>query len=302
MSPTLRGPSPVARPQAEATPGGPDVGMPRGQPWTLRRNMGLIPFAATHLLAVTLPFVVGVSWPAVAMGVFLYVSRMFVLTVGYHRYFSHRSYKTSRAFQFVLALLGTMAMQKGALWWASHHRHHHRYSDTEHDVHSPTRRGFWWSHMGWILSSDYVGTDWERIKDFSKFPELRTLDRLSLWPGLLALALLYSTLGSQMAVWGGLVSTVLLWHGTFTINSLSHVFGRAAYVTADTSRNSLLLALLTGGEGWHNNHHHYQGSANQGFRWYEIDLTFYGLVVLETLGIVWDVRRAPAHIVDSSSR
>ncbi len=263
-------------------------------------RLTLIPFVITHLLAVSLPFVVGVSWAALALCAFLYVSRMFVITAGYHRYFSHRAFKTSRWFQFVLALLGTTAMQKGALWWASHHRHHHRFSDTEHDVHSPTRRGFWWSHMGWILASDYVETDWPRVQDLSKYPELRVLDRFCIVPGLLALALVYATLGAQMAVWGGLVSTVLLWHGTFTINSLSHVFGARAYDTTDTSRNSLLLAIVTLGEGWHNNHHHHQASANQGFRWYEIDLTFYGLVALERLGLIWDVKRAPPDVVDGT--
>jgi stearoyl-CoA desaturase (Delta-9 desaturase) len=263
--------------------------------WALRGS--LLPFLTAHVLAVGLPFVVGVSWQALALCAFMYVSRMFVLTGGYHRYFSHRSYKTSRPVQFLIALLGTLAMQKGALWWASHHRHHHRYSDSELDVHSPTRRGFWWSHMGWILAPDYVETDWKRIQDFSKFPELLWLDRHNLWPGLLVLGAIWAFLGTQMMVWGGLVSTVLLWHGTFTINSLSHVFGNRRYETDDTSRNSLLLALITLGEGWHNNHHHHQASANQGFRWYEIDLTFYGLVLLERLGIVWDVKRAPADIL-----
>lgn len=273
---------------------------PKPPAWTLPRNLSLIPFVITHVLAVTLPFVVGVSWRALAMCAFMYYGRMFLVTAGYHRYFAHRSYKTSRAFQFVLALLGTTAMQKGALWWSSHHRHHHRYSDTEQDIHSPTRRGFWWSHMGWILSSDYVDTDWPRIQDLSKFPELRFVDRFNLWPGLFALALLYATMGAQMAVWGGLVSTVLLWHGTFTINSLSHVFGKRVYPTTDTSRNSFLLALVTCGEGWHNNHHYYQVCANQGFRWYEIDVTFYGLVLLEKLGVIWDVKRAPPDIIDGS--
>jgi stearoyl-CoA desaturase (delta-9 desaturase) len=263
----------------------------------MRGHVALLPFATVHVLAVTLPFVVGVSWQALALCAVSYAVRMFGISAGYHRYFAHRSFKTSRPFQLVLALLGATAMQKGPLWWASHHRHHHRYSDTERDVHSPTRRGFWWSHMGWILSNDYVATDSARVKDLGKDPEVRWVDRYATWPGLIVLGAMYFTLGAQMAVWGGLVSTMLLWHATFTINSVSHVFGRRDFATADTSRNSLPLALVTLGEGWHNNHHHHQASANFGFAARELDLSFGVLRVLERLGVIWDVKRAPGDVL-----
>jgi stearoyl-CoA desaturase (delta-9 desaturase) len=247
-------------------------------------------FIAVQNAAIVLAFVVGVSWVAVAACVAFYLIRMFAITAGYHRYFAHRSYKTSRAFQFFLGFLGTTAVQKGPLWWASHHRHHHKHSDQEEDIHSPTLRGFLWAHVGWIMAPDYTETDWKRIGDFAKYPELRWLNKYS------ALGI-WALFGAQIAVWAGLVSTVCLWHGTFTINSLCHVFGKRVYKTTDTSRNSLILALITLGEGWHNNHHYHQASANQGFRWWEIDISFYILLGLEKLGIVWDVKRAPEEVI-----
>jgi stearoyl-CoA desaturase (delta-9 desaturase) len=225
---------------------------------------------------------------------------MFAITGAYHRYFAHRTYKTSRPVQFALALLGTTALQKGPLWWAAHHRTHHRFSDTEKDIHSPARRGFFWAHVGWILADDYDETDWARIPDFARFRELRLLDSYHVVPFILLCVLVYFALGFPSLVWGCFVSTVLLWHGTFAINSLAHVFGRRDYETLDTSKNSFLLALLTMGEGWHNNHHHYQASANQGFRWWQVDFTFYILAGLEKLGLIWDMKRAPADVVSGT--
>jgi stearoyl-CoA desaturase (delta-9 desaturase) len=223
----------------------------------------------------------------------LYFFRMWAVTTGYHRYFSHRTFKTSRAFQFVLAVLGSLCLQKGCLWWAAHHRHHHRESDQAADVHSPIQRGFWWSHMGWILCDKYVATRFESIKDFARFPELRFLNTFYWIPPVLMAAGLYAWGGASMLVWGFAVSTTLLWHGTFTINSLSHVFGKRRYKTTDTSRNNWLLALITMGEGWHNNHHYHQNTANQGWFWWEVDVSFYVLRLLQALGIVWDVKTPP---------
>jgi len=251
----------------------------------------------------------GASWIAVLTCVLLYFIRMFGITAVYHRYFSHRTYKTSRPVQFMLALLGTSAVQKGPLWWAAHHRHHHRYADTEHDIHPPTVKGFWWSHVGWILSNKYLATKMDAIRDFAKFPELRFLNRFHLLPpislavGLFGIGWLLAdyapslhTSGLQMLAWGFFVSTVLLYHGTFTINSLAHVFGRRRFATRDTSRNSLLLSLITLGEGWHNNHHRYPASERQGFYWWEIDVTHYVLKLLSLAGIVWDLRDPPGYI------
>jgi stearoyl-CoA desaturase (delta-9 desaturase) len=230
----------------------------------------------------------------------LYVGRMFFLTAGFHRYFSHRSFKTSRAVQFLLALGGTLCVQKGVLWWASRHRIHHNHSDEALDPHSPKQWGFWEAHIGWVLRDEHSRTVWNAIRDFARFPELRWLDRHYLLPPLALAAALWLVGGAWAMLWGFVVSTVLLWHGTFSINSLAHLIGRRRYATSDDSRNSFVLAILTLGEGWHNNHHRYQSSANQGFRWWEIDLTFYVLLLLARLGVVWDVRRAPAHIVDVS--
>jgi stearoyl-CoA desaturase (delta-9 desaturase) len=232
----------------------------------------------------------------VAVGLF-YV-RMFGITAGYHRYFSHRAYKTSRWFQFLLALLGTTATQKGVLWWAAHHRDHHKYSDEPKDIHSPRQRGLWWSHLGWILSSKYDRTKLERIQDFAKYPELRWLNRYHVIPPILLGVACFLVGSWPLLIWGYFVSTVLLWHGTFTINSLAHVFGSRRYQTTDDSRNNWLLALLTMGEGWHNNHHHYQSTANQGFYWWEVDLSYYVLRLLSIFGIVWDLRTPPLHVRD----
>jgi stearoyl-CoA desaturase (Delta-9 desaturase) len=255
-----------------------------------------LPFFAVHA-ACLLVFVVPFSWPMVALAIGLYYLRMFGLTTGFHRYFSHRSFKTSRVGQFALAWLGTMCMQKGVLWWAGNHRAHHRHSDTEHDLHSPTVSGFLWSHMGWMLSTAYERTEWDRIKDFTKYPELRWLERNWLVPPLAMFFVVTLIWGIPGLVWGGFVSTTLLWHGTFTINSLAHVFGSVRYKTTDTSKNNFWLALITMGEGWHNNHHYYQASAAQGFFWWEIDLSWYAIRALEAVGIVWDVKRPSAAVL-----
>jgi stearoyl-CoA desaturase (delta-9 desaturase) len=267
-----------------------------------------VPFWGVHV-ACLLVLWVGWSWTAVGVCALTYFVRVFAITGVYHRYFSHRTYKTSRPVQFCLALLGTSAVQKGPLWWAAHHRDHHRYSDTENDIHSPVTASFWWSHVGWILSSKYVATKMEAIRDFARFPELRFLNRYHLLtPIALAIGLFLSgwllghylpwlhTSGLQLLVWGFFISTTLLYHATFTINSLAHVFGSRRFKTSDQSRNNLLLALLTLGEGWHNNHHRYPGSERQGFYWWEVDVTHYVLTVMSWLGLVWDLRQPPASI------
>jgi stearoyl-CoA desaturase (delta-9 desaturase) len=269
------------------------VGSPR------RSLIYSIPFFGVHIAAVVAVCVMGFSWRGLALALALYVARMFVLTGGYHRYFSHRSYKTSRVFQFILAFLGGTCMQKGALWWAARHRHHHKYSDMPQDVHSALQRGFWWSHVGWIFGDDFSDDDLERVPDLARYPELVWLDRHTVVPIVFYVGLLLLTGGMFAITWGVFVSTVLLWHGTFVINSLAHKIGRKRYVTTDESRNSLGLALITLGEGWHNNHHHYQSSVNQGFYWWEIDITYYGLRLLSLFGLVWDLRKPPRETRDS---
>ncbi|HXG65946.1 MAG TPA: acyl-CoA desaturase [Blastocatellia bacterium] len=256
----------------------------------------IIPFAFMHVACFAAIWT-GVSLPAVLLCVGLYATRMFGLTAGYHRYFSHRTYKTGRAFQFVLALLGTLAVQKGVLWWAAHHRRHHKYTDQEGDVHSPVQDGFWWSHIGWVISANYDETDWNAIKDFAAYPELRWLNKWHLVPPVTLAVLCYLALGWQGLVWGFFISTVLLYHGTFAVNSFAHMYGSRRYATTDDSRNNFWIALFTGGEGWHNNHHHYMSSVRQGFFWWEIDFSYYVLWAFSKLGFVWDMRQPPERLL-----
>jgi stearoyl-CoA desaturase (delta-9 desaturase) len=272
--------------------------LPRGlPPWSWKS----LPFVLIHAAAL-LVFVVPFSWNLVWLCLGVYMLRIFGVTAGYHRYFSHRTFKTSRAFQFVLALIGASSLQKGPLWWAAHHRHHHRFSDLYGDVHSPGLQGFVWAHVGWILADDYERTEIEKVKDLAKYPELVWLNTWHLVPGIALAVVLFLAGGFPALVWGFFLSTVLSWHGTFVINSLTHVYGKRRYKTTDDSRNSLVLALITFGEGWHNNHHYYQSSTRQGFYWWEIDISYYLLRLLSALGLVWDLREPPAQVVGGSLR
>lgn len=270
--------------------------MSRTAPPVLRpglRHIGWLmslPFFVFHILAVVGVVLVGFRWEWLLLCAASYVLRMWGVTAGYHRYFSHRSFRTSRAFQFLLAFLAQTSAQKGALWWAAHHRDHHRYSDAPNDVHSPRQHGFWWAHVGWILDTRTDETRWDNIRDLARFPELRLLNRFPHLPAVIYGVAIWAVGGWGALVWGMLVSTVLLWHGTFTINSLTHIIGRRRYETTDDSRNHWLLALITLGEGWHNNHHHYQSSTRQGFFWWEYDFTYYALKALSWVGLVWDLR------------
>ncbi|HEX8777035.1 MAG TPA: fatty acid desaturase [Rhodanobacter sp.] len=272
------------------------------------------PFVALHLAS--LPVIwVGVSPAALIVAAALYAVRMFALTGFYHRYFSHKTFRTSRAVQFVFAVIGAACVQRGPLWWAAHHRNHHRHADTALDPHSPGVHGFLWSHMGWFLTPRAFRTELDRVPDLAKYPELRWLDRYDIAvPVLLAVALYFlgvllqhvapqwHTSGGQMLVWGFFVSTVVLFHATVTINSLAHRFGSRRFATGDDSRNNPWLALLTFGEGWHNNHHYFPGSARQGFRWWEVDLTWYGLKLMALLGLVRDLKPVPAWVLGKAER
>jgi stearoyl-CoA desaturase (delta-9 desaturase) len=266
------------------------------------------PLIAMHLGCLGVIWV-GFSATALIVALALYALRMFAITGFYHRYFSHRSFRTSRVFQFLMGLAGASALQRGPLWWAGHHREHHRHSDGPGDLHSPRRRGLLYSHMGWFNAPANFATRRERVKDLERYPELRLLDR---WDMLVAVGLFAAlfllgellaglapalgTSGWQMVVWGFFISTVVLYHATYTINSLAHRFGRRRYATKDDSRNNFLLALLTFGEGWHNNHHHHPAAARQGFYWWEIDLSWYGLKLLSWMGLIWDLKSVPARV------
>lgn len=272
--------------------------------------IGFIPFFLFHIMCFG---IIWVGWSPFAVGfaVVFYVIRMFGITAFYHRYFSHRSFQANRFFSFIFAVMACSAMQEGPLWWAAIHRHHHRYADTDQDVHSPLKRGFWYSHIGWLIARENKRIRIEYLKDWMKYPELILLDKFSMVipvaVGALTLLtghLLYrfapelNTNGLQLLVWGFFVSTIASAHATFSINSIDHMFGSRRYIMPNTSRNNVLMAILTLGEGWHNNHHHYAVTAKAGFYWWEIDITYYLLVILSWVGIVRDLRPLPREIRD----
>ena len=266
------------------------------RPSKITQRVSFLAFTGCHI-AIPAALWTGVSARSLILAFCLYWMHMFAITGGYHRYFSHRTYKTSRWFQFVLAWFGTMTVQKGPIWWAGKHRHHHKHSDLEDDVHSPRQKGFYYSHIGWILSAEHVETDLRVVKDLVKFPELVWIGKYH-WiaPSLMGIGafLLDGWRGFFVGAGWALVAA---WHCTFAINSVTHLIGSRRYKTADDSRNNFLTALLTMGEGWHNNHHHYQHTVKQGFFWWEIDMTYYVLRALAAVGIVWDLKMPPARVL-----
>jgi stearoyl-CoA desaturase (Delta-9 desaturase) len=295
--PTLATPRPVEptttlEPSAAVEPVSPAQSLPK---W-----MKNIPFISMHIAALGV-FFISPTPLSLALCVSLYFVRMFGITAGYHRYFSHRAYKTSRAFQFVLAWIGCSSMQKGPLWWAAHHRQHHRHSDGPEDPHSPLERGFWWSHIGWVLDGDHDTPNGPNMSDLTKYAELRWLNTLQWVPGIILAVACWLVDGMSGLFWGFFLSTVVLYHGTFTVNSLCHLWGNRRYKTTDASRNNLWVALITLGEGWHNNHHHYQSSANQGFFWWEIDVSYYIIRAMGIVGLVWDIRKPAPHLLTATA-
>ena len=260
-----------------------------------------IPFLIVHLTCFAAIWT-GVTAEALVIGFGLYWFRIFAIGAGYHRYFSHRAYETSRAFQFVLAVLAQSTSQKSVLWWAANHRDHHLHSDTELDVHSPRRMGFLYSHVGWIFSRGQETMNFNRIADFAKYPELMWLHRYEQVPAFMLAVICFAVAGWPGLIVGFFWSTVAVYHGTFCINSLAHLVGRRRYVTGDDSRNNWLLAIITMGEGWHNNHHAYQSSARQGFYWWEYDPTFYLLKLLERLGLIWNLKRPTAEVMQNQHK
>jgi stearoyl-CoA desaturase (delta-9 desaturase) len=260
-----------------------------------------IPFSLVHLTCFAAIWT-GITWQAVAIGIGLYWLRIFAIGAGYHRYFSHRAYTTSRIAQFFLAFMSQTTLQRSVLWWAAKHRHHHLHSDTPADIHSPGHRGFLYSHVGWIFAARHEATDLVKIADFACYPELMWLHRHEWAPAIVMAAVCLLVGGWPGLIVGFFWSTVCVYHATFCINSLAHVWGRKRYVTADDSRNNWFLAIFTMGEGWHNNHHAYQSSVRQGFRWWEYDATYYILKMLSWLGIVWDLKSPPAAVLSNEHR
>ncbi len=260
-----------------------------------------IPFVLVHLGCIAAIWS-GVTWSALALCAALYVLRMFAVVAGYHRYFSHRAFTTSRALQFVLAVLAQSTTQKSVLWWAAKHRHHHLHSDTEEDVHSPRRKGFVYSHVGWIFDRKHDQADLSKVADLTRWPELVWLEKFEQLPAAVLAVLCFLVAGWSGLVVGFLWSTVLVYHGTFCINSLAHVSGSKRYVTGDDSRNNWLLAIITLGEGWHNNHHAYQSSVRQGFKWWEVDMAYYALKAMSWAGLIWDLKTPPAHVLRNEQK
>jgi len=272
-----------------------------------------LPFIFLHLGCLAVIWV-GFSWISAVAAIFLYLIRMFAITGFYHRYFSHKTFKTSRAGQFIFAVIGNSSMQRGPLWWAATHRHHHKHSDHEEDIHSPVVSGFLWSHIGWLTSMKNFPTAYKSIPDLSKYPELVFLNRydqtVPFAYGILMLIVGFTleklfpasgvTMG-QFFIWTFFISTTVLLHGTLFINSLAHVWGKRRYDTSDDSRNSWLLTFITLGEGWHNNHHRYPHSVRQGFRWWELDFTYYGLKLLSFTGLIWDLRPVPRAVIEEGN-
>lgn len=262
----------------------------------IRMDGAFTAFVGVHVALLGI-FFTGMGWREAALAAFLYFLRMFAITAGYHRYFAHRAYSTSRVFQFVLAFVAQSSLQSGAVWWAAKHRDHHRYSDTERDSHSPRQHGFWFAHLGWIFHETAGKADYSRVPDLTRYPELMWLDRQRFMPGLLMGFVVWATCGWSGLFGGFILSTVVLYHCTFFINSLAHVLGRQRYLTGDDSRNNGWLAVLTLGEGWHNNHHYFMASTRQGFYWWEVDITYYLLRGLAAVGLVWDMKTPPAHVL-----
>jgi stearoyl-CoA desaturase (Delta-9 desaturase) len=243
-----------------------------------------------HIIGITALFFVPFSWKYLALFVVNYFFGMFFITAGYHRYFSHRSYKLGRVPQFIMAWMTMASAQKGILWWAANHRDHHIYSDREQDLHSPVLKGFWYSHIGWIFDPATQGYNPKKIADFGKYPELRFLDKHHWIPTAFFAILIFAIGGLSAFVWGYLFTIICLYQASYCVNSLAHVYGSRRFETTDHSRNNFWLAIITLGEGWHNNHHHCKSSCRQGYKWYEIDMTFYLLTALSWVGIVKDIR------------
>jgi len=260
-----------------------------------------IPFVAVHVACLGAVWTGVSAWSLVLCAV-LYLVRSLAVTAGYHRYFSHRSYRTSRAFQVLLAFLCETTAQEGVLWWAAKHREHHRSADTDADPHSPVQRGFWFAHVGWIFSRSKWRADYTLVRDLSRHPELVWLDRHYWVPPATLGTAVWALFGWEGLVVGFLWSTVLVYHGTFAINSLGHTVGRQRFATGDASRNCWWLAVAFMGEGWHNNHHRYPSVCRQGLRWWEIDVTYLALRALARLGVVRELTEPPTTALEANGQ
>lgn len=235
------------------------------------------------------------SWPALGVCLFLWwLAGGIGICLGYHRYFTHRSYATPKWVEYLLAIFGCLAGEAGPIAWVAAHRYHHTYSDQEQDPHSPLKdpnsfKGFLWAHVGWLFAREENLATFDQYKryapDMAQDKFLVFLDRNHMIPVITLAVLLYALGGWPFVVWGMFVRSVLVYHSTWLVNSASHVWGYRTFKTTDQSKNNWWVALLSFGEGWHNNHHAFQRSARHGMRWWEFDLTYRTIQLMWVLGL-----------------
>lgn len=253
-------------------------------------------FGTIHVLALLAPWFF--SWSAVAVTLFLHwLFGSIGICLGYHRLLSHRSLQVPRWLEYAIAIIGALALQGGPIFWVAGHRLHHAHTeDIDQDPYS-AKRGFWWSHMLWIFYPKPEFFDYEKYQKFA--PDLvrqgfyRWLNRYFLFLQIPLAIILYLIGGWSWVIYGMLVRVVLLWHSTWMINSVTHMWGYRTFDVPDNSRNLWWAAIFTYGEGWHNNHHAYPQVAKAGWRWWEVDVTWWSIWVLKSLGLVQKVNLPP---------
>lgn len=249
---------------------------------------------AFHIGAVAALFYIDIG--ALLAAAFLYwVSGMLGIGMGYHRLLTHRGYKTPKWVEYFLTMCGTLALEGGPIFWVATHRIHHQYSDKEGDPHSP-REGTYWAHMGWIFSGAAMHHDTQVLRRY--VPDL-SKDRVHVWltswhwvPQVIVGLILLAYGGIPYVLWGTFFRVTAGLHATWLVNSATHKWGARRFKTRDDSTNNWLVAMITWGEGWHNNHHAHPVSARHGLAWYEIDLNYYGIKTLELFGLATDVKVA----------
>jgi fatty-acid desaturase len=254
----------------------------------------IIAFSVFHILAVVALFFF--SWPALFSAVALYwISLSFGIGMGYHRLLTHRSYRVPKWIEYFLTICGTLALEGGPIFWVATHRVHHQFSDKEGDPHSP-REGTWWAHMIWMLVGDVGHCDPAACARYA--PDMAK-DRFHVWlskyhylPLVLVGIVLYAFGGLPCLLWGVFLRVTLGLHATWLVNSATHLWGQRRFATRDDSRNNWFVAAMSFGEGWHNNHHAHPTSARHGLAWYEVDITWMTIRLLQAVGLAKSVRVA----------
>uniref|UniRef100_A0A7N0VIC5 Fatty acid desaturase domain-containing protein n=1 Tax=Kalanchoe fedtschenkoi TaxID=63787 RepID=A0A7N0VIC5_KALFE len=262
-----------------------------GREWLPNDVCRLVLFVGVHLVSLLSPFYF--TWPALWVGFALYiVTGLFGITLSYHRNLTHRSFNLPKWLEYTFAYCGVLAHQGNPMDWVSTHRFHHQFTDTNKDPHSPTE-GFWFSHVKWALDKTYLSAkcgEPDNVGDLRKQPFYRFIEKTYYLHLLAFTLLLYAAGGIPFLVWGVAVRVMLVIHITFLVNSVCHIWGERAWNTSDLSKNNWWVALLSFGEGWHNNHHAFEYSARQGLEWWQIDMTWGVIRMLEALGLATDVK------------